>query len=168
MILGLSIGTFTIVHTLISLIAIVTGLIVAFGMLNSRPPGSLTGIFLIATILTSLTGFLFPSSGFTPAQGVGYISLAVLAVALAAVYAGHLAGPWRWIYVTTALIALYLNCFVLVVQAFQKASFLQPLAPTQSESPFQVAQGALLVAFVVLGYLAVTRFHPDEGVSRAV
>lgn len=166
MTLGLSLGAFTVLHTVISLIAIVTGLVVAFGMQSSHRPGSLTGIFLVTTVLTSVTGFMFPSSGFTPAQGVGALSLVVLAAALAALYAFHLAGAWRWIYVVTALTALYLNCFVLVVQAFQKISFLQPLAPTQSELPFQLAQGALLGAFAVLGYTAVRRFHPPEVVAR--
>ena len=115
-------------------------------------------------MLTSVTGFLFPMSGFTPAQGFGYLSLVVLAIALAALYVFHLAGAWRWIYVATAVTALYLNCFVLVVQMFQKLPAMNALAPNQSEPPFQIAQGLLLLAFIVLGVLAARRFHPD-GIS---
>jgi hypothetical protein len=95
-----------------------------------------------------------------PAQIVGGISLAILAVAIAALYGLHLAGPWRWIYVVAALMALYLNTFVAVIQAFQKIAFLKALAPTQSEPPFLVAQTAVLVAFLALGYLATRKFHP--------
>jgi hypothetical protein len=160
MILGLSIPGFTTLHVVISLIGIVSGLIVAFGWLRSRRPALCTALFLTTTVLTSVTGFLFPFTAFGPAQVVGAISLVVLAVAIAALYAFRLAGAWRWIYIVTATIALYLNCFVGVVQAFQKLSFLQPLAPTQSEPPFQIAQVAVLAIFVVLGLLAVRRFHP--------
>jgi hypothetical protein len=160
MILGMSIQTFTVLHVVISLIGIVTGLIVLFGMFASNPMNGWTAIFLITTVLTSVTGFLFPISGFTPAIGVGILSLVLLALALAGFYLFHLKGAWRWIYVVTAVIALYLNCFVGVVQAFQQLAFLQPLAPTQSEPPFQIAQGVLLVLFILAGILAVRRFHP--------
>jgi hypothetical protein len=149
MILGISIPAFTTVHVVISLIAISSGLVV------------LAAIFLLTTVLTSATGFLFPSSGFTPAQGFGYLSLLLLAVALAALYVFHLAGAWRWVYVATAVTSLYLNCFVLIVQMFQKLPALHALAPNQSEPPFQIAQGLLLAAFIVLGIMAARRFHPD-------
>jgi hypothetical protein len=119
-----------------------------------------TGPTRTTTTLTSVTGLLFPRAGFTPAQGVGFLSLAVLAVTLLALYLFHLAGTWRWIYVAGAVLALYLNVFVGVVQAFQKLPFLRSLAPTQSEPPFIVAQTVVLVIFVVLGLLAVRRFHP--------
>ena len=161
MILGMSIPAFTTVHVIISLIAIATGLIVLAAMLKSSRLNGLTAIFLITTVLTSVTGFLFPSSGFTPAQGFGYLSLLLLAIALAALYVFHLAGAWRWIYVATAVTSLYLNCFVLIVQMFQKLPALHALAPNQSEPPFQIAQGLLLLAFIVLGVLAARRFHPE-------
>jgi hypothetical protein len=164
MILGMSIPTFTTVHVVISLIGIAAGLWVLAGMLSSNRLGLWTAIFLATTVLTSVTGFLFPVSGFTPAQGVGYLSLVVLAIALAALYVFHLAGAWRWIYVATSVTALYLNCFVLVVQMFQKFPALHALAPNQSEPPFQIAQGLLLLAFIVLGVLAARRFHPG-GIS---
>jgi hypothetical protein len=161
MILGMSIPAFTMLHVVISLIAIVAGLVVLAAMLRSNHNSGLTGIFLLTTVLTSMTGFLFPTSGFTPAQAFGYLSLVLLAIALAALYAFHLAGAWRWIYVATAVTSLYLNCFVLIVQMFQKLPALHALAPNQAEPPFQIAQGLLLLAFVVLGVLAARRFHPE-------
>jgi hypothetical protein len=160
MILGMSIHSFTVLHVVISLIGIVTGFIVLYGMLGARQMSGWTALFLAATVLTTLTGFLFPRAGFTPAQGVGFVSLVVLAVALLALYAFRLTGAWRWIYVISAVLALYLNVFVGVVQAFQKVSFLQQLAPTQSEPPFIIAQAVVLATFAVLGYFAVKKFHP--------
>jgi hypothetical protein len=162
MILGMSLATFTTVHVIISLIAIVTGIIVVIAMVGGNRTAAWTVLFLLTTILTSVTGFLFPLSGLTPAVIFGIISLLTLAIALFALYGKHLVGAWRWIYVVTALLALYLNVFVLVVQSFQKLSLLQPLAPTQSEPPFAIAQIVVLAAFVVLGWLAVKRFHPER------
>ena len=160
MTLGLSLSAFTTLHVVISLIGIGSGLIVLFGMLGAQKLEGWTALFLVTTILTSATGFMFPFNGLLPSHIVGAISLLVLTIALIALYAFRLAGPWRWVYVTTALAALYLNVFVGVVQAFQKLGFLQPLAPTQSEPPFAVAQLAVLVIFLLLGFLAVRRFHP--------
>ena len=160
MILGMSFETFTQVHVVISLIAIVTGIVVALAMVGGRELPALTAIFLATTVLTTLTGFLFPITAFTPALAVGAISTVILAIALVALYAFRLAGHWRWIYVVTAMAALYLNVFVLVVQSFQKLEVLQPLAPTQSEPPFVAAQGAVLVVFIVLGILATMRYRP--------
>lgn len=160
MIAGLSIENFTILHTAISLIAIASGLIVLAGMLRaSRLPGW-TALFLVTTVLTSVTGFMFPINGFTPALGVGLISIVILAIALTALYVKHLSGAWRWIYVTTALVALYFNVFVLIVQSFQKVPALQKLAPTQSEPPFLIAQAVALIAFLVLGVMAARKFRP--------
>ncbi len=161
MILGMSTYAFTVLHVIISLIGIVTGLIVLFGMFGGNRMSGMMALFLLTTILTSVTGFLFPISGFTPAIGVGILSLVLLALALLGLYVFHLAGAWRWIYVVTAVIALYFNVFVAVVQSFQKLSFLQPLAPTQSEPPFQIAQGIVLLLFIVAGVVAVRRFHPQ-------
>ena len=157
MILGMSLSTFTTVHVIISLI----GIVVVLGMLGGRKLGGWTAIFLAITVLTSVTGFLFPFTKLLPSHVVGIISLVVLAVAVLALYAFHLDGPWRWIYVAGAILALYLNAFVAVVQAFQKLAFLQPLAPTQAEAPFIVAQVAVLAIFAALGLLAVRRFHPS-------
>jgi hypothetical protein len=163
MIWGMSAGTFTAVHVIISLIGILTGLIVVLGWLGSRNLGGWTAVFLATTILTSVTGFGFPFDHLLPSHKVGIISLVVLAVAVLAYYVLRLAGPWRWIYVVTALLALYLNVFVAVVQAFQKLAFLQPLAPTQSEPPFLIAQIVVLVVFIGLGIVSVRRFHPAAG-----
>jgi hypothetical protein len=151
---------YTIVHVIISLVAIVTGLIAAVDMTASKPLGIWNTIFLWTTIATSVTGFGFPFGGITPGIVVGIISLAILAVTLFALYGQHLAGPWRWVYVVTAIAALELNVFVLIVQMFQKIAFLRALAPTQSEPPFQIAQGAALALFVVLAILAVRKFRP--------
>jgi hypothetical protein len=159
----MSLSTFTVVHVVISLIGIVAGFIALGAMLRSQPVNSWTHLFLAFTLLTSLTGFLFPSSGpLTPAQTLGFISIAVLVVTLPALYIFHLRGVWRWIYVIGAVLALYFNTFVAVVQAFQKVPFLHPLAPTQAEPPFQIAQGVLLLAMIVLGFLSVRKFHPDR------
>jgi hypothetical protein len=162
MMLGLSLSAFTTLHVILSLIGIVAGLVVALGMLGGRRLPVLTAVFLITTVLTSVTGFLFPFHRLLPSHVFGIISLVVLAPALAGVYAFKLEGAWRWIYVVTALIALYLNVFVGVVQAFQKLSFLQPFAPTQSEPPFLVAQLVVLAIFLVVGFLGVRRFHPEH------
>lgn len=159
---GLSLEDFTLLHTVLSLVGIATGLIVAFGMLANARLDGWTAIFLATTVLTSVTGFFFPFAGVTPAIVVGAISMAVLAIAIAARYLFDLRGPWRWIYVVTAIAALYLNSFVGVVQAFQKQPFLQPLAPTQSEPPFLLAQAAVLIFYLVIGGIALRRFHPDD------
>lgn len=160
MIIGLSIYNFTLLHVAITLVAIASGLIVLFGMLGAHRMPGWTALFLATTILTSVTGFMFPIQGFTPALGVGIISLVILAIALLALYGKHLAGAWRWIYVATAVTALWFNVFVLIVQSFQKISILQTLAPTQSEPPFLIAQGVALAAFLVLGIMAALRFRP--------
>lgn len=162
MIAGLSIENFTILHVAISLIAIASGLVVLAGMLRaSRLPGW-TALFLVTTILTSVTGFMFPISGVTPGIVIGLISIVILAIALTALYVKHLTGAWRWIYVMTALVALYFNVFVLIVQSFQKVPALQKLAPTQSEPPFSVTQGVILAAFLILGTMAARRFRPGQ------
>ena len=160
MINGLLIHTFTIVHVVISLIAIVSGLVVVFGMLGAHRLPLWTWLFLVTTILTSVTGFMFPIHGFTPGLGTGSVSIAVLAVAVFALYLKHLTGAWRWTYVTAAVMALYLNVLVLIVQSFQKISLLHALSPTQSEPPFLMVQVGTLVAFVTIGIAAVSRFRP--------
>jgi hypothetical protein len=150
---------YTIIHTLISLVGIFTGLIVLFGMLAAKRLDGWTKWFLITTVLTSVTGFFFPFHGFTPAYGVGAVSLLVLAVAIFARYPRQLAGAWRWIYVVTAVIALYFNVFVGVVQAFLKAPALHAMAPTQTEPPFKLTQLVVLAIFVLLGIIAAIRFR---------
>ena len=160
MVLGLSLAAFTIVHVLISLAAIATGLVVVAGMLRADRVGTWTALFLALTLLTSLTGFLFPITGFTPALGTGLISVVILLVALWALYGGRLTGAWRWIYVVCAVAALYLNVLVLIVQAFLKVPPLHALAPNGSEPPFLAAETVALVVFVGLGVLALRRFYP--------
>jgi uncharacterized membrane protein SirB2 len=160
MILGMSISTFTLVHTVLSLIGIASGIIVLLGMLDAKRLGGWTMLFLATTVLTCVSGFFFPSDHVLPSHIVGIITLVALAAAVFAIYAYRLAGSWRWIYVIGAVVALYLNVFVGVVQAFLKLPFLQPLAPTQSEPSFLIAQLVVMAIFIVLGFLAVRRFHP--------
>ena len=166
MIFGLSTQTYTLVHVVISLIGIASGLIVLFGLLAGKRLNGLTALFLISTVLTSVTGFGFPFHQLLPSHKVGIISLVVLLVAVLARYSFHLAGAWRSIYVVSAAIALYLNVFILVVQSFEKLSALKALAPTQHEPPFLVAQLAVLLIFIVLTAVAVKRFH-DPSVRTA-
>jgi len=162
MVLGMSLATFTMVHVVISLIAIAAGLVVMFGMLGSKPPGGLTGIFLLFTILTSATGFLFPFTGLTPGLMIGTLSLVLLAIACIALYGMRLAGPWRWIYAVTALLSLYLNVFVLAIQSFLKIPALTAVAPGNPPSGpvFAVVQGVVLVFFVLMIIGAGRRFRP--------
>ena len=158
---GIPTGLFLQFHIFISLIGILAGFVVLYGLLTGRPFAGWTALFLAATVLTGVTGFPLPPFGFDPARAVGVILLVLLAIAVAALYAFHLAGAWRWIYIASAVAALYLNVFVGVTQSFQKLSFLQPLAPTQSEPPFLIAQLAVLTLFVAFAVLAMIRFHPE-------
>jgi hypothetical protein len=162
MILGMSLQAFTLLHVIISLIGIASGLIVLFGMFGSHRLPGWTALFLFTTVLTSVTGFLFPGTTLTPARIFGIVSLVVLLPTLLGLYVFRLGGAWRWIYAGGAVVALYLNCFVLVVQSFLKIPFLHPLAPTASEPPFLVAEGILFAIFVVLGIVALIKFHPQR------
>ena len=165
MILGMSTATFVLVHVVISLIAIVAGVVVMFAMLGSQRRSGLTAIFLLLTILTSATGFLIPplmSEKLLPSHMIGLLSLALLAVACIALYVMRLAGAWRWIYVVAALLALYFNMFVLVIQSFLKIPALTAVAPGNPPSGpvFAVVQGIVLVFFVLMIIGAWRRFRP--------
>jgi hypothetical protein len=165
MILGMSLSTFVTVHVVISLIGIAAGIIVMFGMLGSNRMPGLTAIFLLFTILTSATGFLIPplvSDKLLPSHIIGALSLVLLAVACFALYGQKLSGGWRWVYVLTALVSLYLNVFVLVIQSFLKIPALHALAPSvpPSEPPFAIVQGIVLVFFVVVIIGAIRRYRP--------
>jgi hypothetical protein len=151
---------YTIIHTLLSLIAIFTGIIVLFGMIAGKRLDGWTKWFLTTAVLTTVTGFFFPFHGFTPAIGLGIISLPFLAVTIFARCSKHLAGAWRWIYVIGAVICLYFNLFVLVVQLFEKVPALHAMAPTQTESPFKLTQLTVLIVSTVLAIVAVIRFRP--------
>jgi hypothetical protein len=162
MILGMSIPTFTLLHVILSLIGIASGLVAILAMTRSRLLPGWTLVFLLMTMLTSVTGYFFPVDKILPSHIVGAMSLAVLAVAVVALYRYNATGGnWRWIYAVSAVISLYLNVFVLVVQGFLKIAPLKALAPTQSEPPFVIAQGVAFLAFIVIGYFAVRRFHPE-------
>ena len=167
MIIGLSVPAFTLLHVIISLIGIASGIVVVLALCGGRNLSGLTGLFLATTVLTSVTGFMFHSTNFGPPQIVGVISLIALAFALAGRYVFHTAGAWRWIYVITAVLSLYLNVFVGVVQAFDKIPSLHVLAPTGTEQPFKLSQLVVLVIFLGLGFVAVRRFHPTVGLRAA-
>jgi hypothetical protein len=165
MVLGMSLSAFTTLHVTVSLIGIVSGIVVVFGMLGSNRMPGLTAIFLLFTILTSATGFLLPpllSEKLLPSHMVGIISLLLLAIACVALYGQKASGAWRWIYVLTALLSLYLNVFVLVIQSFLKVAALHALAPSvpPSEPPFAIVQGIVLVFFVIVIVGAIRRFRP--------
>lgn len=153
-------ATLTLLHVLISLIGIAAGLIAVAGWLRSDPARLPTAIFLITTVLTSVTGFFFPFVRLLPSHILGIISLVMLAFAVFAFYRKNLSGVWRSIFAVTALLSLYLNVLVLVVQSFQKIPVLKALAPTQIEPPFLAAQGLALIVFAVLTILTTVRFRP--------
>jgi len=160
----MSLETYTLIHVVISLTGIVSGLIVLFGMIGNKRLDRLTAIFLITTVLTSLTGYGFPVEHLMPSHIVGAISLVALLFAILGRYVFHMTGKWRAIYVITSVIALYLNCFVLVIQTFEKIFGPKPLQhPTSQPSGpvFAATQGLVLALFTVWGYLAMKKFHPE-------
>ncbi len=159
MILGMTTSSFTLLHVAISLIGIASGLIVIYGFLTANRMDRMTAVFLSTTVLTSLSGFAFPNEHITPGIVVGILSIIVLGVAILTRYALHLRGASRWIFVVTAALAEYFNCFVLVVQSFEKSPTLHALAPTQKEPPFAITQLIVLIFFVVVTALSVKRFR---------
>jgi hypothetical protein len=159
MILGLSIAAFTYLHVAISLIAIAAGFVVLVAIIGAKRVPAVTALFLVTTVLTSLTGFLFPFKGITPGIVVGILSMIVLLLAIFALYGRGLAGGWRGTYVISSALAVYFNFFVFVVQSFEKVPALKALAPTQTEAPFKLAQLATLVLFIALTIAAFRRFR---------
>ena len=165
--LGMSLSVFTALHVALSLTGIASGVFVVLGMLRSRQAAGLTAIFLLSTIATSVSGFLFPSVHLGPGHVIGAVSLIVLVPTLLALYLHRLAGPWRRVYVMGAMIALYLNVVIGVWQALGKILFLRPLAPSLTAPPLIGTQLAVLAVFVALGALAVSRFHPEFAAGKA-
>jgi hypothetical protein len=166
MILGMSLSTFTTLHVILSLVAMLAGIVVMVGLLASVRLGFWAGLFLATAILTSATGYLFPAPGLLPSHIVGAISLGALALATWASYRGRMRGGRRWLYVIGVTLAVYLDVFVGVVQAFQKLAFFHALAPTQTEAPFAIAQLAVLAIFLLWGFFAVRWFHPERTAAR--
>ena len=158
--------TFTFVHVVISLVGILSGLVVLFGLISGKGLDGWTGLFLITTVATSVSGFMFPFQKLLPSHVVGAISLVVLAIAIFARYSRHLAGGWRRTYVISSVIALYLNVFVLIVQLFEKVPALNAMAPTQSEPPFKITQVVVMAIFVVLGIFAAKGFRERTVLAR--
>ena len=162
MMLGLSLHEVTVLHVVISLIGIASGLIVLFGLFKSQSMPGMTAIFLVTTILTNATGFMFPFEKLLPSHIIAILSLVLLAIACIAIYGMKLSGTWRSIYLITAIASLYLNVFVLVIQSFLKIGPLHALAPSvpPSEPPFAVVQGLVLLLFLFAIFRAVRRYHP--------
>jgi hypothetical protein len=150
---------FTVIHVLISLVGILAGFVVVFGLIAGRRLDGWTGVFLATTVATSLTGFGFPTERLLPSHIVGIVSLVVLAATIFARYSRRLQGLWGTSYVVGAVLSLYLNFFVLVVQAFLKIPTLKTLAPTQAETPFKLTQAVVFTLFLALGSFAVVRFR---------
>ena len=157
-----ALSAFTLFHVILSLIGIFSGFIVVWGLINSRRLNGWTSVFLWSTVLTSVTGYFFPFHKLLPSHILGALSLIALAVAIYARYPRNLAGGWRRTYVVSAVLALYFNFFVLIVQLFEKVPALHELAPTQSETPFKVAQLVALLVFLALGYLSAKNFHAEQ------
>jgi hypothetical protein len=155
----MNLATYTAIHVALSLVGILSGLVVLFGLLGRKAQSGWTALFLLTTVATSATGYGFPFTQLLPSHIVGAISLLVLLIAIVARYAFRLRGAWRWIYVVTAMIALYLNVFVLIVQAFRKVPMLNALAPTQTEPPFKITQLVVLILFVLVTIVAAVRFR---------
>jgi hypothetical protein len=165
MIFGLSVSNFTAFHVTLSLLGIASGLVALYEMTRGKMASTVTAIFLATTVLTSVTGFPIPPFGFDPPRLLGALSIVLLAAAACSLYVFKLGRHWRWIYIAAATTALYLNCFVGVVQTFQKVAFFNALAPTQTERPFAIAQGVLLLLFVAAGTLALRRFAPRRAAT---
>jgi hypothetical protein len=150
--------TFTLIHVLISVLGIITGLVAVGGLISGRLLDGWTRFFLATTLLTSLTGFGFPFVKVAPPHIVGAISLLVLAVCLAALYWKRLDRGWRTTFVVTAVVALYLNTFVLVVQLLQKTPVLAKAAPEGSPA-FGGTHLVVLALFVWLCWAAIKGFR---------
>jgi len=159
MIMGMT--AFTFFHVVLSLLGILSGILVIFGMLGAKRMNGMTAVFLTTTVLTSVTGFLLPAHKLLPSHILGILSLIVLAIAIFARYGKHLAGGWSRTYAVMAVIALYFNVFVLVAQLFMKVPSIKALTPTQTEPPFKIAQGVVLLLFIILAVLAAKRFRSD-------
>ena len=159
-------STFTQIHTVVSLLALATGLIVVFGMLAGSRLNGVTAIYLLSSVATSAGGFGFPFDHFLPSHWISVLSLVLLLVAILARYVFHFAGGWRWIYVVATTLTVYFLVFVAAVQAFMKVPALRALAPTQTEPPFVYVQGGVLIVFIMLTVAALRAFHPAGAAER--
>ena len=161
-------AAYTLFHVAISLVGILSGLVVMYGLLTAKRLDGWTAIFLATTVATSVTGFFFPFHGFKPSYVLGILSLIDLTPCIIARYRHHLAGHWRLVYAVTAVIAFYFNFFVLIAQAFMKVPALNALAPTGSEPPFLITQVIVMVVFIVIGIAGAIKFHPAQSELQAV
>ena len=150
----------TLFHVIVSLIAIVSGIGVAYGLIVSRRYERCTFVYMVSTIVTLLTGFFFPYHGFTPAIGIGILCTLIFIPTAIARYTFHMNGIWRPVFIVGSLVLFFFNSLVLIVQSFQKIPALNAFAPNGNEPPIMVAQAALLVVFLIVGFFSVRRFHP--------
>ncbi len=147
---------FTVVHVVISLVAIVTGFIAMAQMLQDHTSNTVTGTFLSMTLLTSLSGFGFPAAQITPAHVFGVMSMALLATAFIALYVRRAMGVWKMTYILTAVLSQYLNVVVLIVQSFQKLSPLRVIAPPDAPLSIVLVQTTVAIGFIVFTARALT------------
>jgi hypothetical protein len=157
----LDLSTFAWIHTVLSLVALISGIVVVIELLGSRLPGTWTTVYLASAVATSATGFGFQGVSFGASHWVGVMSLVALAAAILAHYVFHFVGAWRWLYAVSIVLGLYLLVFVAIAQAFKKVPALRAMAPTLSELPFAYAQVVALVPFVALVIAAARIFRPD-------
>jgi hypothetical protein len=150
----------TLIHVILSLLAILSGIRVAQGLMAARRYEKTTLFYMLSTALTLVTSFLFPYNGVTPGIIVGIICVLIFVPTAFARYMFHMAGIWRPVFVVGALALLYFNCLVLIVQSFQKIPSLNALAPTGGEPPVTISQAVLLVIFLLVGFFSVRRFRP--------
>ena len=160
-------ATLVLIHVALSLVGIGSGFIVVYGLITAKRLNAWTALFLITTVATSVSGFFLPAKHLSPSHVVGAVSLLALAFAIYGRYSKQMAGLWRLVYVLGSILALYLNVFVGVIQAFLKVPSLRALAPHQSEPPFAVTQLIVLVLFVALGILAAKKFRVSTAPAAA-
>jgi hypothetical protein len=157
-----NLATFTLVHTLLSVVGILAGMVVVGGLMAGVRYNGWIATYLATTILTNATGFGFPFVVLMPSHILGVISLIILPFAVVALYLKHLAGGWRTTFVVITVAALYFNVFVLIVQLFRKVPAMIALAPTQKEPPFLVTHLLFLALFIVLGRAALRGFREER------
>ena len=157
---------FTLIHVVLSIIGIIAGLVVTGGLMAGVRMRGWTGVFFVTTVLANVTGFGFPFATVLPSHIVGALSLLILAASVVAWYGKRLSGGWRFIFVVTAVAALYLNVFVLFAQLFAKVPAMIAIAPTQQSPAFVVTNLLVLALFIVLGRAAVKGFRAERNAGR--
>ncbi|SFS00300.1 hypothetical protein SAMN05216570_1417 [Dyella sp. OK004] len=149
-----ALGLFTAFHTVISVVAILAGIGAVRGLFLGRVRSAAMATFLVSAIVTTVTGFMFPYHGFTPAIGVGVIALLVLAWALLAQRRTALSAGSGAQFAVAIVVSEYFLVFVLVAQTFAKLPALNALAPNVQQPFFGAVQLIVLIAFTVIAIRA--------------